>query len=105
MQFGDVLITDDVAEAVANADVVYTDVFISMNEEDDTEKKRILSRYRVTNEVMKLAKPDAVFMHCMPVHRGEEVSAEVVDGPQSIFYDQAENRLHLNKAALALLTK
>ena len=105
MQFGDVLITDDVAEAVANADVVYTDVFISMNEEDDTEKKRILSRYRVTNEVMKLAKPDAAFMHCMPVHRGEEVSAEVVDGPQSIFYDQAENRLHLNKAALALLTK
>ena len=105
MQFGDVLITDDVAEAVANADVVYTDVFISMNEEDDTEKKRILSRYRVTNEVMKFAKPDAVFMHCMPVHRGEEVSAEVVDGPQSIFYDQAENRLHLNKAALALLTK
>ena len=105
MQFGDVLITDDVAEAVANADVVYTDVFISMNEEDDTEKKRILSRYRVTNEVMKFAKPDAVFMHCMPVHRGEEVSAEVVDGPQSIFYDQAENRLHLNKAVLALLTK
>ena len=105
MQYGNVLITDDVAEAVANADVVYTDVFIAMNEEDDTEKKRILSRYRVTNEVMKFAKPDAVFMHCMPVHRGEEVSAEVVDGPQSIFYDQAENRLHLNKAALALLTK
>ncbi len=105
MQYGDVLITDDVAEAVSGADVVYTDVFISMNEEDDAEKKRILSRYRVTEEVMRLAKPDAVFMHCMPVHRGEEVTAEVVDGPQSICYDQAENRLHLNKAALALLIR
>ena len=94
-----------VAEAVSGADVVYTDVFISMNEEDDAEKKRILSRYRVTEEVMRLAKPDAVFMHCMPVRRGEEVTAEVVDGPQSICYDQAENRLHLNKAALALLVR
>ena len=105
MQYGDVLITDDIAAAVHDADVVYTDVFISMNEEDDEEKKHILSRYRVTPEVMALAKPDAVFMHCMPVHRGEEVAAEVVDGPQSICYDQAENRLHVNKAALALLVK
>ena len=105
MQYGDVLITDDIAAAVHDADVVYTDVFISMNEEDDEEKKHILSRYRVTPEVMALAKPDAVFMHCMPVHRGEEVAAEVVDGPQSICYDQAESRLHVNKAALALLVK
>ena len=105
MQFGNVLITDDVAEAVRGADIVYTDVFISMNDEDDEEKKRKLARYRVTKATMALAKEDAVFMHCMPAHRGEEVSAEVIDGPQSIVYDQAENRLHINKAVLALLTK
>ena len=105
MQYGNVLITDDIAEAVKDADVVYTDVFISMSDGDDEAKKKKLARYRVTPEVMKLAKEDAVFMHCMPAHRGEEVSAEVIDGPQSIVYDQAENRLHINKAALALLVK
>ena len=105
MQYGNVLITDDVAEAVKGADIVYTDVFISMSEEDDEQKKRKLARYRVTPEVMALAKEDAVFMHCMPVRRGEEVSAEVIDGPRSIVYDQVENRLHLNKAALALLVR
>ena len=76
-----------------------------MNEQDDEEKKNKLSRYRVTKEVMAKAKPDALFMHCMPVHRGEEVSADVVDGPQSIVYTQAENRLHLNKAVLTLLLR
>ena len=105
MQYGDVLITDDIAEAVMGADIVYTDVFISMNDEDDEEKKRKLSRYRVTPEVLALAKEDAVFMHCMPARRGEEVAAEVIDGKQSIVYDQAENRLHLNKAALTMLIK
>ena len=104
MQFGDILITDSVAEAVKDADIVYTDVFISMNDEDDEKKKAKLEKYRVTKDVMALAKEDALFMHCMPVRRGEEVSAEVADGPQSIMYDQAENRLHLNKAVLALLT-
>ena len=103
MQFGNVLITDDIAEAVRGADIVYTDVFISMSDEDDENKKRKLARYRVTPEVMALAKEDAVFMHCMPARRGEEVAAEVIDGPQSIVYDQAENRLHINKAVLALL--
>ena len=103
MQFGDILITDSVAEAVKDADIVYTDVFISMSDEDDEKKKVKLEKYRVTKEVMALAKEDALFMHCMPVRRGEEVSADVADGPQSIMYDQAENRLHLNKAALALL--
>lgn len=104
MQFGDILITDSVAEAVKDADIVYTDVFISMSDEDDEKKKAKLEKYRVTKGVMALAKEDALFMHCMPVRRGEEVSAEVADGPQSIMYDQAENRLHLNKAVLALLT-
>ena len=75
----------------------------NMSDEDDEAKKKKLARYRVTPEVMKLAKEDAVFMHCMPAHRGEEVSAEVIDGPQSIVYDQAENRLHAQKAALVRL--
>lgn len=105
MQFGNVLITDDVAEAVRGADIVYTDVFLSMNDKADEEKMRKLAPYRVTKETMALAKEDAVFMHCMPVHRSEEVAAEVADGPQSIVYQQAENRLHINKAVLALLTK
>ncbi len=104
-QFSDVLITSSVAEAVKDADVVYTDVFISMNDEDDEVKKHKLARYRVTKEVMALAKEDAVFMHCMPARRGEEVAADVIDGPQSIVYDQAENRLHMNKAVLAMLVK
>lgn len=105
MQYGNVLITDDIAEAVRGADIVYTDVFISMSDENEEIKKQKLARYRVTREVMALAKEDAVFMHCMPARRGEEVSAEVIDGPQSIVYDQAENRLHLNKAVLAMLMR
>lgn len=105
MQYSDVLITDDIAEAVRGADIVYTDVFISMGDDEDGEKREKLARYRVTPEVMALAKEDAVFMHCMPARRGEEVSEEVIDGKQSIVYDQAENRLHINKAVLALLLK
>ena len=105
MQYADIQLTSDVREAVQNADIVYTDVFISMGDAESEEKKRVLRRYRVTEELMSLAKPDALFMHCMPVHRGEEVTEEVLDGPQSIVYEQAENRLHLNKAALALLVK
>ena len=105
MQYSDVVITNDIYEAVKNADIVYTDVFISMSDEEDEKKKAKLARYRVTPEVMAQAKPDALFMHCMPVLRGEEVSAEVADGEQSVMYTQAENRLHLNKAVLALLTK
>ena len=103
MQYGNVTITDDIAEAVRNADVVYTDTFVSMCGGDGKKKKGKLELYRVTPEVMALAKPEAVFMHCMPVRRGEEVAAEVADGPASIVYEQAENRLHMNKAVLALL--
>lgn len=93
MQYADIQLTSDVREAVQNADIVYTDVFISMGDAESEEKKRVLRRYRVTEELMSLAKPDALFMHCMPVHRGEEVTEEVLDGPQSIVYEQAENRL------------
>ena len=101
MQYAEIQQTATAEEAVSNADIVYTDAWNSpCRGKDDTGE-----RYRITENLMKFAKPDAVFMHCMPVHRGKEVSAAVADGPQSILYDQAENRLHLNKAALALLVK
>ncbi len=94
----------DPYEAVKGADVVYTDVWVSMGQEEVREKKiRDLEPYRVTVELMKLAKPDAVFMHCLPAHRGEEVVDEVIDGPWSIVWEQAENRKHVQKAILALL--
>jgi ornithine carbamoyltransferase len=95
-----ILITDDKMAAVQDADAVYTDVHQSMGEADDTLKATLLAPYRVTKEVMAGAKPTAVFMHCLPMRRGEEVDAEVADGPQSIIFDQAENRLHLHKALL-----
>jgi ornithine carbamoyltransferase len=90
--------------AVENADAVYTDVWTSMGQEAEKEARRKVFRpYQVTAELMAQAKPDAVFMHCLPAHRGEEVTDEVLDGPQSVVLDQAENRLHAQKAVLALL--
>lgn len=94
----------DPREAVKGADVVYTDVWVSMGQEKEREKRvKDLEPYRVTVDLMKMAKPDAVFMHCLPAHRGEEVVDEVIDGPWSIVWEQAENRLHVQKALLALL--
>ena len=95
----------DPEEAVRDADAVYTDVWVSMGDEEEREErlKAFSPRYRVDKRLMSLAKPDAVFMHCLPMHRGEEVSSEVADGPQSIVWDQAENRLHAQKALLTLL--
>ncbi|HEY3119732.1 MAG TPA: ornithine carbamoyltransferase [Vicinamibacteria bacterium] len=91
-------------EAVAGADVVYTDVWASMGQEKEKEDRATAFKgYTVTPELMAVAKPDAVFMHCLPAHRGEEVAAEVIDGPQSIVFEQAENRLHVQKAVLMLL--
>ncbi len=91
-------------DAVKGADVVYTDVWVSMGQEAEREKRiKDLSRFRVTPELMSLAKSDAIFMHCLPAHRGMEVTDEVIDGPQSVVWDQAENRLHAQKAILALL--
>ncbi len=91
-------------EAVKGADVVYTDVWVSMGQESEKEKReRELSKFRVTPELMKLAKEDAIFMHCLPARRGLEVVDEVIDGPWSVVWDQAENRLHAQKAILALL--
>ena len=91
-------------DAVRGADVVYTDVWTSMGQEAETGLRReVFAPYQVTAALMALAAPDAVFMHDLPAHRGEEVVPEVIDGPQSVIYDQAENRLHAQKAVLALL--
>lgn len=99
-----VTLVRDPRDAVRNADLVTTDVWTSMGLEDEQEeRRRDLAGYQVNGELMKLAKPDAVFMHCLPAHRGEEVSAEVIDGPQSVVWQQAENRLHAQKALLEFL--
>jgi len=94
----------DPVEAVKNADVVYTDTWVSMGkEEEKTERERIFGAYQVNGGLMSLAKPDAIFMHCLPAYRGYEMTADVIDGPASVVFDQAENRLHTQKAIMALL--
>ena len=89
---------------VDGADVVYTDVWASMGQEEEAkERNKIFATYQVNADMMSKASPDAIFLHCLPAHRGEEVSAEVIDGPQSRVFDEAENRLHAQKALLATL--
>lgn len=94
------VLTDDAYEAAKDADAVYTDVHESMGETENPGKLMALAPFRVTQPVMAEAKPEAVFMHCLPLHRGQEVEPEVADGPQSIIFDQAESRLHVHKALL-----
>ena len=94
----------DPREAVAGADAVYTDVWTSMGQERETERRRnVFAPYQVNTSLMKAAAPGALFMHCLPAHRGEEVTAEVLDQPTSVVFDQAENRLHTQKALLVML--
>lgn len=96
--------TTDPLQAVKDADVVYTDVWVSMGkEEEKAERLALMSPYSVTGEVFAAAKSDALFMHCLPAHAGEEVQQEVLDNPRSIIFDQAENRLHVQKAIMAVL--
>jgi ornithine carbamoyltransferase len=96
---------DDPREAVAGARAVYTDVWVSMGQSDTQARRARLEPYRVTPELMALAAPDAVFLHCLPAHRGEEVVADVIDGPQSLVWEQAANRLPTEQALLyALVT-
>ena len=96
--------TDDPFRAVTDADVVYTDVWASMGQEAERVKRiNAFQGFQVDASLMKAAKKNAVFMHCLPAHRGEEVAAEVIDGPQSVVFDEAENRLHVQKAILELL--
>ncbi len=97
-------VTSDPQEAVAGADVVYTDVWTSMGQENESKKRlAAFQGFQVTPEMMAVARPEAVFMHCLPAHRGEEVAADVIDGPQSVVFDEAENRLHVQKAVLVTL--
>ncbi len=96
----------DTEDAVKNADVVYTDTFISMGEENErADKIRHFAHYQVTLPLLKKAKKDAIFMHCLPAHRGEEVTDEVIDSPQSKVFDQAECRMHVAKALLSKFLK
>ncbi|NTW83764.1 MAG: ornithine carbamoyltransferase [Chlorobiaceae bacterium] len=97
-------IIHDPKEAAAGADVLYTDVWTSMGQEDEMEERlRIFSPFQLNATLLGLSKPSAVVMHCMPAHRGQEITGEVMDGPQSIIIDQAENRLHVQKALLVKL--
>jgi ornithine carbamoyltransferase len=97
---GRVSLTREPSEAVVDADCVVTDTWVSMGDEAAGRRHNLLAPYRVDQALMALAKPDAIFMHCLPVKRGEEVTAEVVDGPQSVVWDEAENRLHAQKGIL-----
>jgi ornithine carbamoyltransferase len=97
----DILIGSDPEEAVKGADCVVTDTWVSMGDRDGARRHNLLKRYQVNARLMERAKPDAIFMHCLPAHRGEEVTADVIDGPQSVVLDEAENRLHAQKGILA----
>jgi ornithine carbamoyltransferase len=101
---GTVTVTDDPIDAAAGADAIYTDVWASMGQEKEAAKRaRIFQPYQVNDALMTAAAPGALFMHCLPAHRGAEVTDAVIDGPASVVFDQAENRLHTQKALLALL--
>ena len=95
-----VTITEDPAEAARDADLIITDTWVSMGDTDASERRKVLKPYRVDPTLMGRAERDALFMHCLPAHRGDEVTDEVIDGPQSVVFDEAENRLHVQKAIL-----
>lgn len=98
------IITRDPVEAISNADIVYTDTWVSMGQEaEKAERQKIFTPYTVDGKLFSNAKDDAVFMHCLPAYRGFEVTEEVIDGPQSVIFDEAENRLHAQKAVMATL--
>jgi ornithine carbamoyltransferase len=97
-------LTDDPHKAAKGADVIYTDVWVSMGQEEDAKKRRrAFSAYQVDNKLLSLAKKDVLFMHPLPAHHGEEISTGLLDDPRSVVFDQAENRLHLQKALLVRL--
>ena len=98
--------TKDCKEAAQNADILYTDVWVSMGyEEEENDRKEKMADYQVTQDLLNLAKENSLFMHCMPAHPGEEVTEEVLSSPRSILFDQAENRLHMQKAILKQLSQ
>ena len=98
----DIMVTDDAQAAAAGADCLVTDTWVSMGDDEDRSRRnRLLAPYQVDAKLMAKAAPDALFMHCLPAHRGDEVTEEVIDGPQSVVWDEAENRLHAQKGILA----
>ncbi len=101
---GSVTVTSSAAEAAADADVLYTDVWASMGQESEAESRAgVFEPYRLDSTAVGLSDPESIVMHCLPAHRGEEIAADVIDGPRSVVWDQAENRLHAQKALLAWL--
>lgn len=100
----DVNVTQSVAEAVSGADAIYTDVWTSMGQEEEAQRRRRVFRdYQVNSKVVRMAQSDAIVMHCLPAHRGEEITDEVLESPQCVAFDQAENRLHVQKAVMVWL--
>jgi ornithine carbamoyltransferase len=103
---GNILILNDPKEAAARADVIYTDVWVSMGQEKEAEERKKRFRpYQINEALLSCAKKDVTVLHCLPAHRGEEITDEVIDGPHSAVFDQAENRLHAQKALLEFLLK
>jgi ornithine carbamoyltransferase len=98
---GQILVHEDPGEAIAGADCVLTDVWVSMGHEDGAQRMQMLRDYQVDAALMSRAAPHAIFMHCLPAQRGHEVTAEVIDGPQSVVFEEAENRMHAQRAILA----
>ncbi|MCX7710182.1 MAG: ornithine carbamoyltransferase [Clostridia bacterium] len=99
-----VIITNDPEEAVFNADVIYADTWVSMGQEaEKADRIKIFMPYQVNSQLFSKAKEDAIFLHCLPAYRGYEVTEEIIDGPQSVIFDEAENRMHVQKAVMALL--
>ena len=96
-----IVVTSDPEAAAAGADCVVTDTWVSMGDDEAERRQNLLQPYQVNQRLMAMAAPDAIFMHCLPAHRGEEVTAEVIDGPRSVVFDEAENRLHAQKGILA----
>jgi len=97
-----ITITTDPVSAIKRADIIHTDVWVSMGRTDEAKRKKHLAPYQINMSLLKKAPSDALVMHCLPAHRGEEITNDVIDGPQSIVFDQAENRLHVQKAILTL---
>jgi ornithine carbamoyltransferase len=103
---GTCTLTSDPEQAAAGADVLYTDVWTSMGQETEAEKRReLFLPYQVNAALFRRAKPDAIFLHCLPAHRGDEVTNDVIDSPRSVVFQQAENRLHVQKAIMLELMK
>jgi ornithine carbamoyltransferase len=100
-QGGRIVVSSDVDAMVKDADAVVTDTWVSMGDDDGESRHNMLRAYQVDDRLMALARPGAIFMHCLPAHRGDEVTASVIDGPQSVVWDEAENRLHAQKGILA----